>query len=68
MTSKCSNLKWNPGRFLRKLHAGTEKNKLRYHFVLSMAFTFIDHSSGPISASELAQLLKKAICFVLDIM
>ena len=67
MTSKCSNLKWNSRRFRRKLHAGTEKNKLRYHFVLSMAFTFIDHSSRPISASELTQLLKKAIWCFLDI-
>ena len=63
MTSKCSNLKWNSRMFLRKLLAVTEKNKLRYHFVLFMASTFIDHSSRPISASELTQLLKKAICF-----
>ena len=65
MTSKCSNLKWNSRMFLRKLHAGTEKNKLRYHFVLG--FTFIDHSSRPISARELTQLLKKAIWCFLDI-
>ena len=64
MTSKCSNLKWNSRTFRRKLHAGTEKNKLRYHFVLSMAFTFIDHSSRPISASELTQLLKKQYVFL----
>ena len=29
-----------------------------------MAFTFIDHSSRPISASELTQLLKKQYVFL----
>ena len=37
---QCSNLKWNSRMFLRKLHAGTEKNKLRYHFFLLVGLYF----------------------------
>ena len=56
-----------PGCFLEHCTRGQRKTNYAIISFFSLAFTFIDHSSRSISASELTQLLKKAIWCFLDI-
>ena len=46
-------------RFLQNRALEKEKNTLRHHRVISLVYTLADYSSQPISAGEIAQLLKQ---------
>ena len=46
-------------RFLQNRALDKEKNTLRHHRAISLVYTLADHSSQPISAGEIAQLLKQ---------
>ena len=47
--------------FLQNRALDKEKNTLRHHHVIFLVYTLADHSSQPISAGEIAHLLKQ-IC------
>ena len=52
-------------RFLQNRGLEKEKNTLRHHHAISLVYTLADHSSQPIRAGEIAQLLKQIYSRVL---